>query len=52
MRTVILSKTLLRVAFVLVLVLVLYYSKAREVANETWKEVSDELVLLQGEGQV
>ena len=52
MRTVILSKTLLRIAFVVILVLVLYSSrKARDVASETWKEVSDELALLQeGEG--
>ncbi len=56
MRTLLLSKTILRLAFVIFLVSVLYYSKAREVATETWNNVSDEIQsnLLHGEeeGQV
>ena len=51
MRTLLLSKTILRLAFVIFLVSVLYYSKAREVATETWNNVSDEIQfnLLHGE---
>ncbi|CBY36765.1 unnamed protein product, partial [Oikopleura dioica] len=51
MRTLLLSKTILRLAFVIFLVSVLFYSNAREVATETWNNVSDEIQsnLLHGE---